>query len=182
MSHKSFEIKVTPVFLSLYSVHSVDPCIFDQVTPYVAQTQPMGRRCVVYHFQVNSSKVKITQVIQNFCCVCSVTPCLFDRFTSYMEQIQPLGRGFVMHHCQVKRWKVKVTRVISSFLPCLLCDSMPIWLTRFICGTIHVVQELSHFYVFEVKRFEYTHAEFWVDFRTELCRVNKINITQANIN
>ena len=99
-------------FCSFCRVRSVARCLFDRFASYVAQIQPMGRRCVAHHFQVKRSKVKVTRVVRSFGRVRSVARCLFDRFASYVAQIQPMGRRCVAHHFQVKRSKVKVTRVV----------------------------------------------------------------------
>ena len=49
-SHRSFEIKVTPVIRSFCCVHSVASSLFGRITSYVAYIQHTRGLCVAHHF------------------------------------------------------------------------------------------------------------------------------------
>ena len=64
-------------------VMSVVSCLFDRITSYMAYIQHMRGRCVVHHFQDESSKVKVIWIFRFFYRVLSAAPSLFHRFSSY---------------------------------------------------------------------------------------------------
>ena len=76
-SHRSYEMKVTPVIRSFCRVRSMAASLFGWITSYVAHIQHTRGRRVMLHFQGERSKVMVIQVVRNFYHVCSVAPSLF---------------------------------------------------------------------------------------------------------